>query len=1282
MAVKYWFKALNGSDNWSTTSNWYNGSGGTGGLTTVPTSADDVIFDFNSGTGVVTLSTTSTCNSFNATEFRGTLAGAGAFNITNQSTRGASSSTPLFAFGANMTVSSTGTVTFGGTTGQGGWIFCNGKTFRGAVTFNNTTVGATFTLKDTFGTLLGGAGLLLTLTSGRLIAEADVIVGRFSSTAGVRTFTCSNLYLTGTGTLTAATATTGSLTTTIQNIYVTDNSVTTKTLTFNTLFGSTNVDFGGTSSGTMILIPGVTFQPNVLVSNTGSAVFNISTAGTIKNLIFSETSNVNWNNTAVIITSNGTVFTMVGGITVTNTPSLVFSGPSTITTAGKNLVTGTLTTNGATTIVGAFSSNAGVTINGAITDLVNFDSTFLSGSLTINGANCVFTNTLRSGAITMNSSGINTGQIEVYGNVSCTGTTTISGGGTLYYQEKFTSNAITLNFGTITAYGSLDVDQTITCTNVFTFTRGVLDNTGSYQSSPINIGSIIVSGTEQKGLNTNDLFLTGAGTLFTPGTATNLSVSIVNIYVTNGIAVAKTLSLTNMFGAPNVYLRGSNSITFGGGTGFLPIVYVEDSVGGFGVVSFLTGTLTSLIFSPGTNAVWNNAASQVLTIDGGELTMTSSMSISTLTPSLNFISSSGYEPQVTMAGKSLIGGSLTSDACVTNIIDNFNSNIPVLVTNGGTLNTKGFLTTGLLTVSGTFNANTSPFSVGSLSLLDAVLNLNTSSNTVTGAVTVSGGTNNISGLSISVGGTLLVTGGSLLDTNISLTVVGLTTISGGSTLYLYSSNLFSALTITSGLLNTGGGVDYICTGVTTLTEGDFGNTGNYYTGSLSTNGSSLTKNIYANILFFTGSGTLYTPSTGVILSYGPDQIEIVGSSALAKTLTLGVQFPLTTNLNVYLGGSGSGSITVTPGSTWVPNIIVTNTGGSVISIGSGIINDLQFLNISNAVWNNGAVTLQVQGALSFGPTSSATIVSTPTLSFNYGGSSGITLYGRSLTAPVSVTLASYVAVTTDFVSTSTIAVTDGTLDVYSSNFTATTLTTSLNGSTVIRNGNVNLTTLTTAGAFAHITGNLTVTGIITVTGQFSTSGNVNITCTSVSVSGANSTISISSRTIIILTGTGTVWSAPTNANSIQVLGVIKIIDTSLANITFAGGNWSYYDLIFDRGTSPNNNAITGSNYFTNLRDWGTAAHFLIFPSSGVTTLGNLDVHGSPGNRISITRSSTTGTLLQKSPAGLVTLDYVDITNVPANEVNTFYAGPNSTVTTSANWINEGKVRKQSALGVG
>jgi len=145
---------------------------------------------------------------------------------------------------------------------------------------------------------------------------------------------------------------------------------------------------------------------------------------------------------------------------------------------------------------------------------------------------------------------------------------------------------------------------------------------------------------------------------------------------------------------------------------------------------------------------------------------------------------------------------------------------------------------------------------------------------------------------------------------------------------------------------------------------------------------------------------------------------------------------------------------------------------------------------------------------------------------------------------------------------------------------------------------------------------------------------------------------------------------------------IEITNTSNTAITFGGGTWPYYEVVFNRGASTATNTINGSNVFTNFRDLGTAAHTISFVGGTTQTIGHFDVKGTPGNVVTLTRSSASATYVSKSPRGIVTCDYVTVTNLFTDDINTWFAGPNSTVTNSANWIAGGRVRNQGALGVG
>jgi len=92
MAARYW---VGGTGNWdgSNTSNWSTASGGSGGAS-VPTSADDVIFDASSGGGTVTITVTVSVISITLGAFTGTvntnnqtITTSGIFSITGTGTR-------------------------------------------------------------------------------------------------------------------------------------------------------------------------------------------------------------------------------------------------------------------------------------------------------------------------------------------------------------------------------------------------------------------------------------------------------------------------------------------------------------------------------------------------------------------------------------------------------------------------------------------------------------------------------------------------------------------------------------------------------------------------------------------------------------------------------------------------------------------------------------------------------------------------------------------------------------------------------------------------------------------------------------------------------------------------------------------------------------------------------------------------------------------------------------------------------------------------------------------
>jgi hypothetical protein len=117
MAARYW---VGGTDTWNNVAGtkWSATSGGAGGAS-APVAADDVFFDANSGSGVVTTAANATCLTANFTGFTGTFDAATNWTISTSLT-----------FDAAMTIVGTGTIQ---KTGSGGTWTSNGKTYTGSL---------------------------------------------------------------------------------------------------------------------------------------------------------------------------------------------------------------------------------------------------------------------------------------------------------------------------------------------------------------------------------------------------------------------------------------------------------------------------------------------------------------------------------------------------------------------------------------------------------------------------------------------------------------------------------------------------------------------------------------------------------------------------------------------------------------------------------------------------------------------------------------------------------------------------------------------------------------------------------------------------------------------------------------------------------------------------------------------------------------------------------------------------------------------------------------------
>lgn len=125
-------------------------------------------------------------------------------------------------------------------------------------------------------------------------------------------------------------------------------------------------------------------------------------------------------------------------------------------------------------------------------------------------------------------------------------------------------------------------------------------------------------------------------------------------------------------------------------------------------------------------------------------------------------------------------------------------------------------------------------------------------------------------------------------------------------------------------------------------------------------------------------------------------------------------------------------------------------------------------------------------------------------------------------------------------------------------------------------------------------------------------------------------------------------------------GEIILSDTTTGARTFGGGGKTYGKLTIGGATGASTLTITGTNTFTEIASTKTVAHTIIFPNV-TTTTGDWTISGSSGNLVTLSRTGASGTFtLAKSGGGVVSTNFLSISNSAATPSNTWYAGTNST----------------------
>ena len=253
MADRYW---VGGTATWDATAGtkWATTSGGAGGAS-VPTAADDVFFDANSGTGTVSIATGNTgAKSINCTGFTGTLGGSAAISVAGSVTL---VNAMGFTYTGGLTITGSGTLTSAGKTFSGGGITINGT-------------GITVDLGDAVSTAFNLVVTAGTFTTNNFNVTAQSLSSTNSNTRTIN-LGSSTVTLTGAATVLS---------------FATNTNLTFNAGTSTIVCTSTNANIiGGAAGGT-----GVTFYNVSYTATTAGSNGLITSTNTFNNLSFTGSS--------------------------------------------------------------------------------------------------------------------------------------------------------------------------------------------------------------------------------------------------------------------------------------------------------------------------------------------------------------------------------------------------------------------------------------------------------------------------------------------------------------------------------------------------------------------------------------------------------------------------------------------------------------------------------------------------------------------------------------------------------------------------------------------------------------------------------------------------------------------------------------------------------------------------------------------------------------------------------------------------------------------------------
>ena len=592
MANRYW---VGGSGAWdgTNTANWASTSGGTGGAS-VPTSADDVFFDSNSGTGF-----------WVASVYAGNL-GAKSVDCTGcTGSIGGNNFDPLTVSG-NVTLSSG----MGSATGT--------LPIKFIATATLTSAG-----KSLWSVEVDGSGITLTLAD-------NASLWNFTLTQG--SLSLANNTLTLTNSFSSSNSNTRSISFGSGNIALTKTS----SGTILSMYTATNFSWTGTGGFTRNQVAPATVSfgitggttsnaPNLTV-NAGSSTLTIDSGSFFKNVDFTGSSC----SVAGSLNACGNLTLATGGTYTSLYPS--FRASATVTTAGRTLNSTSISSAGITvtladamtlTIYSIFSLSAG-TLNlnnfnlstGSFSSNNSFVRSISFGSGNINLTNDIIYTVILDMATATNFTWTGTGGFTRSGVNTATISFGSTAGGSASNAPNFSSSA-----------GPFDTEITFNSYLKNVILSGTADLSGTYFAC----GNLTLSSGATSFLTLNPKFISSA-TITSNGKAlgtTTVDGSGITVTLADDMTVGSAggsttlLTLTRgTFNAAgfNVTAGGfqssnTNTRTLSMGSGTWTITYN----GTPGTTAWLTATTTNLTLNPGTSTIsFVTASSQIFS--GGGLT--------------------------------------------------------------------------------------------------------------------------------------------------------------------------------------------------------------------------------------------------------------------------------------------------------------------------------------------------------------------------------------------------------------------------------------------------------------------------------------------------------------------------------------------------------------------------------------------------------------------------------------------------------------------------------------